>query len=286
YAFDYGPVHFLVLDDVIWTGATASRPGSYRGGLGRDQLEFIRQDLAHVPRNQLVVLLMHIPILEIEEREELFRLLEDRPHTLSISAHTHIQRHLFLGPEQGWRGRKPHHHFNSVTVCGSWWTGAPDERGIPHTTMRDGAPNGYSIVTFSGNRYTIEFCPARRPASHQMNIYAPESITSAESGQTPVLVNVFAGSERSKVEMRLGEKGNWIPMQRVDIEDPDYARLKEMERSDTPPPGRKLPEIIKSPHIWQATLPPNAPAGTHVIHVRTTDMFGKTYQDCRVIRIR
>ena len=29
----------------------------------------------------------------------------------------------------------------NVTVSGSWWCGAPDERGIPHTMMADGAPN-------------------------------------------------------------------------------------------------------------------------------------------------
>ena len=43
--------------------------------------------------------------------------------------------------------------------------GAPDERGIPHTTMRDGAPNGYSIFTFDGHKYDIEFRAAAPPAT-------------------------------------------------------------------------------------------------------------------------
>ncbi len=41
---------------------------------------------------------------------------------------------------------------------------APDEKGIPHTTMRDGALNGYSVFTFDGQKYDIEFhAPAGRP---------------------------------------------------------------------------------------------------------------------------
>ena len=45
-----------------------------------------------------------------------------------------------------------------------------DERGIPHTTMRDGAPNGYSIITFDGAKATFDFkasrFPRQPPATH------------------------------------------------------------------------------------------------------------------------
>jgi hypothetical protein len=75
-------------------------------------------------------------------------------------------------------------------------------------------------------------------------------------------------------------------MERVAVEDPDYAAMKALEASTKPPPGRTLPGIMKSPHIWRAMLPDNPSPGTQLIHVRTTDMFGKTYADRRVIRIR
>jgi hypothetical protein len=286
YSFDYGTVHFLVLDDVTWTGKTGTTPGRYTAGLGPEQMEFIRKDLALIPPDQLVVLMMHIPLTEVADRQELYRMIEKRPFALSISAHTHYQEHRFIDSKDGWQGAKPHHHLVNVTVSGSWWSGAPDEKGIPHTTMRDGAPNGYSILSFDGHKYSVEFRAARRPSSHQMNIYAPEVITAYQSGQTPVLANIFAGSEKSSVEMRLGDSGRWIPMERVPVEDPAYAEMKALEASAKPPPGRTLPGIIKSPHIWRAMLPENAPRGTHLIHVRTTDMFGKTYADKRVIRIQ
>jgi hypothetical protein len=285
YSFDYGPVHFIVLDDVAWTGKTSERAGFYGGGFGPKQIEFIKNDLALIPKDQMVVLMMHIPLIEVQDRKELYRMIEKRPFALSISAHTHYQEHRFIKREDGWEGPEPHHHVIAVTVCGSWWTGAPDERGIPHATMRDGAPNGYSLITFDGKKYSIEFKAAGRPADYQMNIYAPEEVAAAEAGSTEILVNVFAGSERSVVEMRLGDKREWIKMDLVRIEDPAYARMKQLEQ-EFKLPGRALPGVMKSPHIWRATLPTNPPKGTHPLQVRTTDMFGKTYTSQRIIRIR
>ena len=286
YAFDYANVHFITMNDVEWSGSTPEKRGSYKGKLGERQLAFIRNNLSFVPKDRLVVLTMHIPLDDVEDRKELLQLLSDRPHTLSLSAHTHIQRHLFFKAEDGWTGAGAHHHLNHATVCGSWWTGAPDENGIPHATMRDGAPNGYSFATFDGNRYTIEFRPARRPASHQMNIFAPEVIAPGESARTEVLVNVFAGSERSKVEMRVRGTSEWTTLERTQREDPHFTRMKLQETSSVPPPGRKLPNLAKSTHLWMGRLPSNLLVGLHVIEVRTTDMFGQSYDDRRIIRVR
>jgi hypothetical protein len=285
YSFDHGPVHFMVLDDVTWVGATGGEKGKYHGGLGKEQMEFIRNDLAMIPHDQLVVLMMHIPLTEVEDRAELFRLIEKRPFALSISAHTHFQEHRLITRADGWEGPEPHHHVVNVTVCGSWWEGSPDERGIPHATMRDGAPNGYSIVTFDGRQYAIEFRAARRPASYQMNIYAPEEMSAGESG-VQVLANVFAGSEKSIVEMRVGADAGWFAMKRVPLVDPDFQRMKDAEAGPVPPPGRALPNTMLSPHIWRAELPPSLAPGSHLIEVRTIDMFGKAYIDRRSIRVR
>jgi len=289
YSFDHGPVHFVVLNDVIWIpGDGEKQKGRYVGGLGEKQLEFLRNDLAATPKDQLVVLMMHIPLytIQTEDREAVYRLLEERPRSLSLSAHTHTQIHRFLGEADGFHGAEPHHHLVHATVCGSWWSGAPDETGIPHATMSDGAPNGYSIITFDADRYDIEFHAARRGPDYQMNIHAPEEATVDAAATIDVFVNVFAGSERSTVEMRLGDSGPWRPMTRTRTEDPYFVDMKKLEEGPKPPPGRKLPNPGKSSHIWKAKLAAETPSpGTQFIHVRTTDMFGKTYTDQRAIRI-
>ena len=289
YSFDHGPVHFVVLNDVIWIpGDGKKQKGRYVGGLGEKQLEFLRNDLAATPKDQLVVLMMHIPLytIQTEDREAVYRLLEERPRSLSLSAHTHTQIHRFLGEADGFHGAEPHHHLVHATVCGSWWSGAPDETGIPHATMSDGAPNGYSIITFDADRYDIEFHAARRGPDYQMNIHAPEEAAADVAATVDVFVNVFAGSERSTVEMRLGDSGPWRPMTRTRTEDPYFVDMKKLEEGPKPPPGRKLPNPGKSSHIWKAKLAAETPSpGTQFIHVRTTDMFGKTYTDQRAIRI-
>jgi hypothetical protein len=151
YSFDHGPVHFLVLDDVEWLVDEQGK-GSYQGGLGKRQMEFIRNDLALLPPNQLVVLLMHIPLLDVRDRHELYRLIEARPFCMSVSAHMHVHQHRLITHADGWRGPEPHHHVVNVTVSGSWWSGMRDERRIPHTLMPDGAPNGYSLLRFVSAR--------------------------------------------------------------------------------------------------------------------------------------
>lgn len=286
YSFDHAAVHFIVLDDIMWRARTGTQSAGYSGGLGDRQLDWLRNDLALVPRDRLVVLLMHIPIEGVAEREQVYRLLEGRPHTFSASAHTHTQEHRFIGKDAGWNGAEPHHHLISATVCGSWWSGAPDERGVPHATMSDGAPNGYSIVTFEGASYSIEFRAAGRSAEYQMQIHAPEEVVASQSGAAQVLVNVFAGSPKSVVEMRLGTSGTWIPMVATRVPDPAYLTMKEMEKSPKPPPGRTLPGAATSSHIWSANLPAGLPPGTHILTVRERDMFGKVHEGRRVFRAK
>lgn len=285
YAFEYGPVWFVVLDNVVWGGAKPEGSGAYQAGLGGEQLAFLNQLIPQIPETQLVVFMMHIPLFDTNDREALFRMIENRPYTLSISGHTHWHAHRFLGESDGWRGSEPHHHVVNVTVCGSWWTGEPDEVGIPHTTMRDGAPNGYSIIHFDGVQATLDFHAARRPADYQMNVFAPERALATNEEAVAVYVNVFNGSEKSTVRMRLDNQGEWRTLKKVFEEDPYFLQLKENEAKLPTRLGRDLPEPVKSHHLWKGSLPARLPEGVHVIHVETTDMHGRTYSANRTIRV-
>lgn len=283
YSFDYGNVHFIAIDNVTYQGQAERR---YHCEFGR-RLAFVDNDLKHVPEDKLVVLMMHIPPIEATDRLALFKRLSAFPHTLSLAAHWHKQQHFFLDRRHGWQREEPHHLLVHATACGSWWTGMPDENGIPHATMRDGAPNGYSIVTFDDNRYTIRFKAARRPDEYQMNIWLPDEVAQSALPQTEVVVNVFAGSPRSRVQMRIVERnGDWAPMQPATRPDPYYVALKKLEEdAAAPPPGRKLPRIEDSAHVWIAGLPDGLTPGPYTVEVRTTDMFGQTYTARRVFTV-
>ncbi len=284
YSFDYGATHFLVLDDVTWVGEQNAKKAHYHGGLGARQLQFIRNDLAEIPKEQLVVLMMHIPLEGVDDRQELYRLIEQRPAAISISAHTHYMEHRLIGQEDGWQGAQPHHHIINVTVCGSWFRGQPDERGIPHATMSDGGPNGYSIMEFDGAKYSLEFRAASRPAEYQMNIYAPEAVSLTGMASTVVLANVFAASDHAACSMRVGSTP-WIEMEHITMVDPNYMAEKMREEAL---PGRTwtdLPSAHPTPHMVRAMLPANLAPGTHQIEIRSVDEHGREVIGRRIIRI-
>jgi hypothetical protein len=256
---------------------------------------FVRNYLVHVPENKLVVLLMHVPIVACKNKEQMFSLLENRPYTFSVSAHLHDQVHLFLDEKMGWRGTRPHHHFINATVSGSWWCGLLDEVGIPHATMNDGAPNGYSIITFDGNQYSIRFKAARRPADYQMNIYLTDDIDTNAADTTRILVNVFAGSERSRVEMRFGKNSAWQALEQVVTIDPECLRMHNLSPIlDQKIQDQVLEEIFgwkmdyphKSSHMWQGRLPTNPAPGSYTVTVRVIDMFGQMWTGHRILRVR
>ncbi|MCX7918887.1 MAG: calcineurin-like phosphoesterase family protein [bacterium] len=283
YSFEYGKVHFIVLENIAWSyDSQRQKLAPYTSGLGRDQLEFIKNDLALVPKDYLIVLAMHIPIMDIREKGSLFRLLEQFPYTFSISGHEHTMEHRFLTRADGWFGVEPHHHYIAGAVCGNWWYGMPDEYGIPHSMMSDGTPSGYAIITFTGNKYSIEYKVAQKPNSFQMHLYAPDEITIDQITTTGIIVNIFAGSAKSKVEIKFGKKGSWFPMEKVSLPDPYYTKQFELI---TEKPNW-IPNAILCPHIWRASIPASLGKGSHLIQVRTTDMFGHVYTAYRVITIQ
>ena len=291
YAFAYGKVHFIVMDNVVYEGVNLEQQsaGGYRGGFSNRQLEFVENYLTTVPRDRLVVLAMHIPFNSpphvVENYRELFEILQDRPHTLSLVGHTHFLESQFFGQQEGFGGERPHHQLIHAAISGSWWLGAADELGLPHATMNDGSPNGYSIITFDGDHYSTRFKAARRPADYQMNIFTPESTSSANAGEAEVLVNFFAGSERARVEMRLGADGDWRLLEREARHDPYYLAAIERDLQRNPRPRFFLPPAIQSSHLWVGTLPANPAAGTHTLEVRVTDMYGQVFYAYRLIRI-
>lgn len=290
FAFEYGQAVFIGFKNIFY-----KPDGKYKSHFTKAHISFVENYLKFVPKNKLIVLMMHAPIVRSENRGELYALLKDRAHTLSISGHTHQMAHVFVDSAMGWPGKKPHHHFINATVSGSWWCGIYDETGIPHATMNDGSPNGYSIITFKGNEYSIRFKAARKPDDYQMNIYLPGDILQSEADTTKILVNVFAGSERSRVEMKFGQSGTWTELQNVPVRDPACLNMHKLGPFlNVELNGKKLDEVLGwkmdypslSRHIWQGPLPVQPAIGTHTVTVKSTDMFGQCWMAHSVIRVR
>lgn len=290
FAFDYGSVHFIVVDDIHWVKEGDKK--LYRSGLSEKQLTFIENDLKQVPQDHLVVAMMHIPLVKstpwIEpRREKLLRLLESREHCISLAGHTHHHEHVMLTDTDGWKGPKPHHHMINVTVCGAWWSGKPDEHGIPHTMCADGTPNGYTVMHFDGTSYLLDYRAARRGADEQLRITAPEDVLVADAADLEFRANVFNAFPDAVVEWRLNDS-DWQPMQKTEKEtDPIFQALFDEEQPSLPDnlPWRKLAKPMVCPHLWKATLKTSQQKGTHLIQVRATNPNGQVLKGERIIRV-
>lgn len=286
YSFNYGRAHFIILDDVVYPRTDGE--GGYIGGLTDRQLDFIENDLEHVPNDHLVVLAFHIPIPEsdngsyrISDRRSLFNLLKDYPHTLSLSAHTHIQQFNFFGAEEGWNQLKPHIHYNAGTTSGDWWSGVPDGRGLPPTLMRDGTPNGYAMLNIDGNSFTIDYKAANFSEDYNMSIWGPEVVPQDSWHGAQLYVNYFLGSKLTRVQYRVQQYDNaWRTMRRTESEDPYVTALRQKwDRSNSLLEGRRPSNPIASTHLWKAGIPNNLPVGEQTLEIRVTDMFGRTFTD-------
>lgn len=284
YSFNHGKAHFIIIKDILWPDPRDGK--GYWGGFTEEQLAFLKSDLKLVPKDYLVVMAFHIPIWEgyvkndifrDADREKLFELLKDFPHTLTISAHSHIQYNKFLSKEEGWKQDQPHHHLNLGTTCGSWYRGELDENGIPWSVMADGTPQGYAIMKVSGNRYEIGYKAAGFSAGHQMRVHHPKIVGKAEKTLASLYVNFFMGSEKDQVRFRV-DGGAWKPMSYTIEWDPAYLNLlHQWDMTDEVIPGRRPNEPRECLHLWKAPLPSNLAPGEHVIEVKATDMFGKSY---------
>lgn len=290
YSFDYGKVHFMVLDDVEYLGKNEKGNSHYQGKIGEKQLQWLRNDLSHVPEDVLVVLTMHIPLyttygdgagINVVDRYALFEVLKSRKQVLALAGHMHALEHNFIGKEIGWQGEKPLHQIICAAVCGTWWTGMEDERGIPIADQTDGTPNGYHIFRFEGNQYREIFKPAKFGMDFQLRISCPVGkIIIDEYEVTSIVVNVFDGSDKSIVTCQIDEL-DIQQMQRSRMKDPFYERIYEQIKDSVA--SWISPE--NSTHIWTAPLSKELKSGVHKIVVKTMDQFGNQYQTAGIFEV-
>ena len=198
----------------------------YRGRIGSDQLQFIGNVLRHVPKEMLIVISMHIPLVSFDnpegpadttsDRDKLLSLLEGRPSTVSFSGHSHTTEHHYLRSGVALEAEGLHHHHVLTALCGSWWGGPRDEAGVPISDSRDGSPKGVHVLSVRGHTYTTryvsagaEFGPqmraiAVRTAHSETDCNCENDLATVSDCLTPdcgshLIVNVFDGGPKTRV---------------------------------------------------------------------------------------
>jgi len=309
YAFNYGNALFLMLDNVAYLGPDSSRPnqgGKYIGQLGERQLAFMANLLKDTPKDKLVVACMHIPLrtylnpegpsVNTADRADFLRLISGRP-AVSFSGHTHTTEHHYLDLDGGGQ----HHHHVLTAVSGSWWSGPFDHRGIACAMSRDGTPNGYHVLSIDGTTYETRFVAAKEPGGRKTRILLDSVFHRAgrelhrdfRMGQmlgspisadtlyaTEVIVNVFDGGPRTKVELTVGSAPS-IPMTPARRPDPLVQELFA-RHEQTKKPWVKAED---SSHIWTARLPGSLKPGTHTLTILVGDEYGRNYTEHAVMEV-
>lgn len=295
YAFQYAGTTFIVLDNVYYFGhnAGAPRSGKYCGLIGEQQLHFVRNVLAHVPVDELVVLSMHIPLATYQDptssadntadRLALLELLKGRRHAVSFSGHMHLTEHHYLALGPGSEADAHHHHVLAA-ASGGWWGGPRDRRGIPFADSPDGNPNGYHVLSVDGCRYTTRFVAAAGkaagplravvvgPSRREPALLSDVPIPAHALGECQLIVNVFDGGPRTRVACEIGGRSPaLIPMQRTTATDPFIADLFRRTQSLQKPWVQPVP----SSHLWTAPLCADLAPGAHRLTLRAVDEYGR-----------
>jgi hypothetical protein len=273
FAWEEPEAVFIGLDDVVYRPATRD----YIGGLREDQFAFLEAYLATLPRERTVVVAAHIPLFDPTpgretfrraDRERLFALLAPFARVLLLTAHGHVQRQYRHGPADGWHGREPLLEFNAGATCGAYWSGRPDDAGLPDATMADGTPNGYATLRIDDAGFRLKWHAARVAGDPALALHAPKVLRRGAYPAFGVFANVWLGEADTRVEFRV-DGGEWRQMQKV--ERPDPALQMENAADDASPVLRgfdRSPEAAASTHLWRGTLPTDLALGEHRVEVR------------------
>lgn len=142
YSFDNAGMHFVLLH-ATRVNTPGKVGGGYRDGLTDVELEWLKQDLFHVPPDTPICVFMHEPPRGFANRDAFAALLQNRPVIGMFAGHTHeVKTYDFAGARV----------WESGAVSGSWWAGPERKNPCP-----DGSAPGYRLiwVTPEGSIETI-----------------------------------------------------------------------------------------------------------------------------------
>jgi hypothetical protein len=309
YSFNYGDVHVVALNNVQYKGAGQGRYDNtvYRGYVSEEQIAWLKNDLQHVDRDKLIVIITHIPLITYAldgkgqryamgdnintvNLDQLIDILKPFDKVYAIAGHdTSNSWKVEVNHTHGWYGTPWIAHTLAETRGNGWNNGPRGENGARAATMQDGNPNGYYVMGFDGTDVKPRFVPAGQKGNlnNTMRIVLDPLLQGANDAEgnivtlnrgrlqagSKIVVNLFDGGERDSVKLSLNN-GAFAAMTNVLRTDPFMERQYERYRGT--PDAFSRPEI--SSHIWEFELPADLTPGTHTVVVKAVDEFGQRSQ--------
>lgn len=319
YSYDTGRAHVVALSTIQYPTRIPATKSAYTYGLGEQQLEWLRRDLARVPKNKAIVLAGHSPLLEFfysdshttKEVREIHELFEGRTVT-SLGGHTHMSENLRSGDlMKGWRDEVgdaglPFTHLTVPAVSGHWYSGRVLPAGYPTSIQRDGTPPGVLTLDITNSRVRERFTPTGGDDSRQLAVglntpayrswYAanvnkprgtasplqsPLKVSRADLATTWLTSNFWMGSTGSTVTVALDGRA------------PVKAERTQELRGESVKVGAEWSDPVaiqeqfvhgggladRSMHLWRLPVPTDLGAGTHTATVTATDVHGRRFTE-------
>jgi len=243
YSFNRGNVHYVVLDNILYSGSGFK----YKGSIPQEQLEWLKKDLSFVSPDKLIILCAHIPLAGVDNREELYNIL--RPYNVHVmSGHKHYNQNII----------KDHvfEHVHSA-VCGAWWTG---------DVAIDGTPLGYAVYEVDNTNIKWHFKSVGFDKSYQLR-----TAVSLKAGKKYVQANVWNWDPNWKVQWSANgvNKGTLGKVSEFDVKTTALYKGPDLPEGEL-----KWIEPVQTEHLFSAPIP----AGTTQIKVIATDRFENIYE--------
>ncbi|MBP3551456.1 MAG: calcineurin-like phosphoesterase C-terminal domain-containing protein [Alistipes sp.] len=310
FSFNRGDAHIIGMRNVKHTDNISV--SSYTTGFTTEQYEWLKQDLALVPKDKMVILCVHIPILnggkngDGSYRQEILTLMDQYAEAHVLSGHTHYMRPY----DHVWHktGHKIYEHCISSTR----------QDMLESNIHRDGTPCGYAILEANGSSfvdwYYKGFTDGMTTRDDQMRIYRGGTIIGAEPTDTDkygtmgyyqlpfdngtLLANIYSSDPSWNVEVY--EDGNYSGKMTYfyNLNDSEYDKLVGDGTYENP---RRVADGVECSRdfwaigilfghlgsntgnnyntcftMWKYTL--KNPNAKH-IEVRATDRFGYVYSE-------
>lgn len=320
YSYDVGETHFVALDNIVYNGDDGSGNGGYDEKIDDQQLEWLRNDLATVEPDQQIVIAAHAPIVSYQEvvtdnANDLYEILADYPHAVTVGGHTHTLEHLVAGEQRAeWadNDQSPitqlsHDQIIAGAVSGDWYSGELNDNGVPHAYTSDAAEPGVLTFEFDGTGRSEYYTVRNEEQDHQFLTGinsptwrtwaedaqqwqdndkqgdAPEQIDPLEVSQQDVVdggsyltTSFFGGSTGADVQVTIdGETVDAEHTQPTEGE----ALNKGWEYTETVSATHNLSSsgnvAQASPHVWRVALPASLAPGEHTAEVTGTDRYGR-----------
>lgn len=171
FSFDRGEVHFVCMRNTLFPDAKSYWNLIY--GYTDEQVEWLRQDLACVPKNKTIMVCIHVPMFNYDDGRSGYQNIAQVRHLLDqfdkvyiVSGHTHYQRNVKHSTLSQVNKTSKIMEFNTAPVSGSAWN---------NTIAGDGTPAGYKIYVFDGttlaNDLYVSYNEGENGTKHQMRLY-------------------------------------------------------------------------------------------------------------------